>query len=133
MVSRISHTTIDALDAFAQSRFWAEVLGWVENPDDPNLTEHPECMIFARDGSARMLFIQVPDAKALKNRVHLDIQAIDGSREEEMERVTRLGASLADDLRRDDGKGWVVMVDPEGNEFCILSSEWQPTPFTPEP
>jgi predicted enzyme related to lactoylglutathione lyase len=132
MVSRISHTTFDALNACAQSRFWADVLGWVENPDDPNLPEHTECIIFAKDGSARMLFIQVPDAKAVKNRVHLDIQSADGSREEEMERVTRLGASLVADLRRDDGGGWVVMADPEGNEFCILTSEWHPTPFTPQ-
>jgi predicted enzyme related to lactoylglutathione lyase len=132
MVSRISHTSFDALDACAQSRFWADVLGWVENPDDPNLPEHSECVIFAPDGSARLLFIEVPDAKALKNRVHLDVQATDGSREEEMERVIALGARFVSDFRNDNGGGWVTMADPEGNEFCILSSGWHPTPFTPQ-
>jgi predicted enzyme related to lactoylglutathione lyase len=132
MVSRISHTSFDALDAFAQSQFWAGVLGWVQNPEDPNLPEHEECMIYAPDGNVRMLFIQVPELKQLKNRVHLDIQATDGTREEEMERVTTLGASFVADFRNDDGGGWATMADPEGNEFCILSSGWHPTPFTPQ-
>jgi predicted enzyme related to lactoylglutathione lyase len=131
MASRISHTSFDALNSYAQSRFWGEVLGWVENPDDPNLPEHEECMIHAPDGSARLLFVQVPDAKQLKNRVHLDTQPTDGTREEEMERVITLGASFVADFRNDTGGGWVVMVDPEGNEFCILSRDWHPTPFPP--
>jgi predicted enzyme related to lactoylglutathione lyase len=130
MVSRISHTTFDALDSYSQSRFWAAVLGWVENPDDPNLPDHEECMIFAPDGTARLLFVQVPDTKRVKNRVHLDLQAIEGSREDEMARVLSLGAQFVADFRNESGGGWVLLADPEGNEFCILSSEWSPTPFS---
>ena len=132
MVSRISHTSFDALNSYAQSRFWAEVLGWTENPDDPNLPEHEECMIFAPDGSERLLFIEVPDGKQLKNRLHLDIQPTDRTREEEVERVLALGATLYEDHRREDGRGWVTLTDPEGNEFCILSETWAPTPFRPQ-
>lgn len=68
MAAVISHTTFDSLDAYAMSVFWAEVLGYVEDPDDPNLPGHEECMIFAPDGSQKLLFIEVPDAKQVKNR-----------------------------------------------------------------
>ena len=63
MTVRISHLSFDAHDAYAQSRWWAEALGWAENPEDPNLPGHEECMIFSPDGSHRLLFIAVPDAK----------------------------------------------------------------------
>jgi predicted enzyme related to lactoylglutathione lyase len=133
MVSRISHTTFDAANAYEQSLFWAAVLGWVENPADPNLPDHEECMIFSPDGSERLLFIDVPEPKQVKNRVHLDVQAVGSSRDEEVERVLGLGATLVADLRKADGLGWAVLADPEGNEFCVLRSEWAPTPFEPQP
>jgi predicted enzyme related to lactoylglutathione lyase len=132
MTSRISHTSFDALNSCAQSEFWAKVLGWTENPDDPNLPEHEECLIFSPDGKDKILFIRVPDAKQLKNRLHLDIQATDGTREQELERVLALGATLYEDHRGEDGRGWVTLRDPEGNEFCILTSDWAPTPFVPQ-
>ena len=129
MVSRIAHTTVDARNAYAQSVWWSQVLGWVENPADPNLPEHHECMIFAPDGSARLLFIDVPEPRTVKNRLHLDIQAVGSSREEEVERLLALGATLAEDHRRPDGSGWATLADPEGNEFCVLRTDWAPTPF----
>jgi predicted enzyme related to lactoylglutathione lyase len=132
MVSRISHTSFDALNSCAQSEFWAKVLGWTENPDDPNLPEHEECMIFSPDGLDRILFIQVPDAKQLKNRLHLDLSPVELTREEEVERVIALGATFYEDHRRENGNGWVTLRDPEGNEFCILSGAWEPTAFTPQ-
>ena len=87
MTSVISHTTFDSLDAYTQSVFWAEVLGFAEDPDDPNEPGHEECMIFAPDGSQRLLFIEVPDAKQVKNRVHLDLQPAEGTRDEELARL----------------------------------------------
>jgi hypothetical protein len=70
-----------------------------------------------------VLFIEVPEAKQVKNRIHFDLRPIDRTRDEEIERVLALGATQVADLRNDDGTGWMVLVDPEGNEFCILRSE----------
>jgi len=123
MALRVSHTTFNALDAYQQSVWWAELLGYHEDPEDPNLPGHEECMISSADGSHRILFIDVPDAKQARNRVHLDLQAVDRRRDEEVERVLALGATLVDDLRKPDGTGWAVLADPEGNEFCILRSD----------
>ena len=123
MALRVSHTTFNALDAYQQSVWWAELLGYHEDPEDPNLPGHEECMISSPDGSHLILFIDVPDAKQARNRVHLDLQAVDRRRDEEVERVLALGATLVDDLRKPDGTGWAVLADPEGNEFCILRSD----------
>jgi len=64
----------------------------------------------------------VPEGKATKNRIHLDLRPSAGTREEELARLLALGATEVGDLRNDDGTGWVVLADPEGNEFCILRS-----------
>jgi predicted enzyme related to lactoylglutathione lyase len=123
MTARISHTTIDAGDAYAQSLFWAEVLGFAEDPDDPNAPGHEECMIYSPDRQTRVLFIEVPEKKQVKNRMHFDLVPADGTRDAELDRLLSIGATVVDDLRRPDGSGWVVLADPEGNEFCILRSE----------
>lgn len=123
MTAVISHTTIDATDAYAQSLFWEKVLGFAEDPDDPNEPGHEECMIFSEDGRTRVLFIEVPDKKQVKNRVHFDLVPAEGTRDEEAARLVSIGAMVVNDLRRPDGSGWVVLADPEGNEFCILRSE----------
>jgi len=123
MTSRISHTSFDARDAYAQSVFWSQVLGFVEDPDDPNEPGHEECLITSRDQSQLLLFITVPDGKRVKNRVHLDLRPVDCTREQEVERVLALGASQLADHRRPDGSGWLTLADPEGNEFCILSKD----------
>ncbi|WP_372452637.1 VOC family protein [Pseudonocardia nigra] len=70
-----------------------------------------------------VLFIEVPEPKQIKNRLHLDLVPAAGTRDEELARLLALGASTVADLRRPDGSGWVVLADPEGNEFCILRSE----------
>ena len=123
MASRISHTSFDARDAYAQSVFWSQVLDFTEDPDDPNEPGHEECLILSRDRSQLLLFITVPDGKAVKNRVHLDLRPSDRTREQETERILTLGASQLADHRRPDGSGWITLADPEGNEFCILSRE----------
>jgi len=68
MTSRISHTSFDALDAYAQSVFWSQVLDFTQDPDDPNEPGHQECLIMSRDQSQLLLFITVPDGKTMKNR-----------------------------------------------------------------
>ncbi len=123
MTSRISHTSFDARDACAQSVFWSQVLGFTEDPDDPNEPGDEECLIISPDQSQLLLFITVPDDKAVKNRIHLDLRPVDRTREQEAERILALGASQVADHRRPDGSGWITLADPEGNEFCILSRE----------
>lgn len=125
MTSRISHTTIDCADAYTLSRWWEQVLDYHEDPDDPNEPGHEECLIQPVDGGPGVLFIQVPEAKSVKNRVHFDLRPTDRTRDAEIERLQALGATLVADHRgiHGPGSGWVVLADPEGNEFCILRSD----------
>lgn len=122
MTSRVSHTTIDCHDAYALSEWWKEVLDYVDIEGDPNLPGHEECMVRSRDGSHSLLFIEVPDVKAGKNRIHLDLEPVSGTRDDELARLLALGAVEVADRRGQygPGTGWVVLADPEGNEFCIL-------------
>ena len=71
----------------------------------------------------QLLFIPVPEPKTIKNRIHFDVQPIDATRDQEVERLQSLGATIVDDHRNADGTGWVVMGDPEGNEFCVERSK----------
>ncbi|MDG4772981.1 VOC family protein [Solwaraspora sp. WMMD792] len=123
MTSYISHTTVDCADAYALSRWWQAVLDYVEDPDDPNEPGDEECIIFSRDRAHRLLFIEVPDAKRVKNRIHFDLRPVEGPRDAELARLHEMGATTVDDRRNADGTGWVVLADPEGNEFCILRSD----------
>ncbi|MGV4981324.1 VOC family protein [Streptomyces sp. NRAIS4] len=116
MTSKIRHVTIDCADAYALGSFWAQALGQPLHEDD-----HPGDPMALIEG-AGMLFVTVPDAKTVKNRVHLDLQPQDRSRDEEVERLLALGATLVDDRRNTDGTGWAVLSDPEGNEFCVERS-----------
>lgn len=125
MSSYVAHTTIDCTNAFDLSEWWKPVLGYTDLPDDPNEPGHEECMIVDPDSGHRILFIEVPDRKTLKNRVHLDLRPRSGGRDEEVERLLQAGASQVADHRgiHGPGTGWVVLADPEGNEFCILRSD----------
>ncbi|MFJ8629695.1 VOC family protein [Streptomyces sp. NPDC093568] len=113
MTSAIRHVTIDSADAYGLAGFWSQVLDLPVHEDDKPGDE--EVLI----EGAGLLFVTVPEPKAGKNRVHLDLQPQDRTRDEEVERVLALGAALVDDRRRPDGRGWVVLADPEGNEFCV--------------
>ncbi|MGV9268556.1 VOC family protein [Kitasatospora sp. NPDC003701] len=118
MASLVRHVTIDCADPFELAEFWAKVLDSTvsedDNPGDPEaLVETP---------GAALLFIQVPEGKVAKNRVHLDLQPQDRTRDEEVERLLALGATVLGDHRTSDGKGWVTMADIEGNEFCVERS-----------
>ncbi|SDF57768.1 hypothetical protein SAMN05216553_102145 [Lentzea fradiae] len=119
MTSIIHSITVDARDAYAIGTWWSQVLGHPVHPDDN--PGDPECLIELPNGP-RCLFINVPEGKELKNRLHLDLQPAEGTRDEEVERLVGLGATIFDDQRRPDGTGWVTMRDPEGNEFCVERS-----------
>jgi predicted enzyme related to lactoylglutathione lyase len=113
--------TVDCADPYRQALFWSEVTGWQEDPDDPNQPGDPEGRIVSGHGIS-LLFIPVPEAKTVKNRVHLDLAPTERSRDEEVTRLVGIGATLVEDHRRPDGGGWVVLADPEGNEFCVERS-----------
>jgi len=123
MTSYIAHTAVDCRNAYELSEWWKQVLEYVEEPDEPNESGDEECWIQRPDGGHPLLFIEVPEDKQVKNRLHLDLRPSAGTRDEEVARVVGLGATQLDDQRNDDGTGWVVLADPEGNEFCILRSQ----------
>ena len=118
MSSLIRHVTIDCTDPYALATFWARALdGSLADDDVPG---DPEAMVTTAAGA--LLFIRVADRKTAKNRVHLDLQPQDRTRDEEVERLLALGATLQADHRRPDGTGWVTLYDPEGNELCVERS-----------
>ena len=117
----IRSITVDCADPYRQALFWSEVTGWQEDPDDPNSPGDPAGRIVNPDGIS-LLFIPVPEGKSIKNRMHLDLMPTRRSRDEEVARLLGIGASLVDDQRLQDGTGWVVLADPEGNEFCVERS-----------
>ena len=123
MTSFVSHTTVDCANAYELSEWWRRLLGYEHLADDPNEPGHEECMILDPETGHHILFIEVPEAKAVKNRLHFDLRPRSGTRDEETERVLAAGATLVTDLRTPEGRGWAVLADPEGNEFCILRSE----------
>lgn len=112
MGSRFYHLCIDAHDASALARFWSAVL------DQPILFEDDDEVLVGADLHAYpgLCFLPVPDAKSVKNRLHIDLAPDDF--DAELERILALGA-----IRVDIGQGdvsWAVLADPEGNEFCVL-------------
>ncbi len=105
---------VDSIAPVDLGKWWCNALSWVVVNDDPNEFEiRPDI-----DQMPGMLFALVPGAKTIKNRLHLDFRPQD--RDAEVERLVGLGASRVDIGQRD--ASWVVLADPEGNEFCVLSS-----------
>jgi hypothetical protein len=105
---------VDARDPVALGRWWCEALGWVVVNDDPEEYEIRP----APDRLPGLLFAQVPEGKIVKNRLHLDFRPED--RDAEVARLLDLGATHADVGQGE--QSWVVLADPEGNEFCVLSA-----------
>ncbi|MEV5439251.1 VOC family protein [Streptomyces sp. NPDC052682] len=104
---------VDAADPVALGRWWAEALGWVVVNDDPEEYEIRP----APDRLPGVLFGASRDAKPVKNRLHLDLRPDD--QEAEVRRLLALGARPAD-VGQTGEEPWVVLADPEGNEFCVL-------------
>jgi hypothetical protein len=105
---------VDAADPLALGEWWCDALGWVVVNDDPAEFEIRP----AADRLPGILFGASDDVKLSKNRLHLDFRPDD--RDTEVARLIALGATHADIGQSDET--WVVLCDPEGNEFCVLSS-----------
>jgi len=117
MAAALSTIVIDAHNAERLAEFWCQVLGWSRS-DDVEPDGAIEIIDPARTGSVTILFQPVPDQKATKNRMHLDIRPLGVDQPEELDRLLELGAGRADVGQGDET--WVVLSDPEGNEFCLL-------------
>ena len=125
MVSRFQELVVDSHDPRALAEFWCAVLGYEITDEAEGLVEITGVPWTVDDIHARpivptILFAPVPESKTLKNRIHIDVNPVDRTQAEEVERLEALGAK-----RVDIGQGdvnWVVMADPEGNEFCVLRS-----------
>ena len=128
MAVRIKSITFDCTDPYRLAQFWSQLTGFTEDPDNGNAPDDPEALLLAPDGRLALLFIAVPEPKHVKNRVHLDLVPLDRRRDEVVDWLVGLGARVVDDHRRPDGAGWVVLADPEGNEFCIERSDVERTP-----
>lgn len=103
---------VDAGDPVALGHWWAAALGWVvvhDAPDEVEIQPAPGVL-------PGLIFVPVPETKTAKNRLHLDFRPVD--RDAEVRRLVALGATIAD-IGQDD-VSWVVLHDPEGNEFCVL-------------
>ncbi len=118
MPTTINHVNFDCHDTYAQAAFWCAVFEIPMNPEDQS--GDPEASVDLTVGPS-LLFEEVPEGKTVKNRVHLDLSPAT-TRDQEVARLEGLGAAVIRDQRRPDGTGWVVMADPEGNEFCVERS-----------
>ncbi len=125
MPTRAVHLVIDAADPSKLAAFWAAALGWEIVADEPDVAEpdvvavEPAGFDYPGPTALPLVFVRVQDQKTVKNRVHLDLSTT--SQEDQsaqVERVLALGARPADIGQGD--VPWVVLADPEGNEFCVL-------------
>src|SRR5581483_2537067 len=116
MAAVLREVIIDCTDPRAVAAFWAQVLGW-------SVQESDDVLWMSESGEPfpdlLLVFVAVPEPKSAKNRVHLDVNPIGCDQDEEVARLIGRGAR-----RVDVGQGdvpWVVLADPEGNEFCVLN------------
>ncbi|CAL9350648.1 hypothetical protein SUDANB121_00470 [Nocardiopsis dassonvillei] len=125
MASKFTELAIDCADPAGLSRFWCEVLDYeVQSEEDDFIVIGSPA---APEGRERpgpvppvLTFARVPEGKTVKNRLHIDVNPTDREQAQEVERLIGLGARHADVGQGDEGS-WVVLADPEGNEFCVLS------------
>ncbi len=115
MSSRLYCIVVDSKAPGRLARFWAEALGFpiVEGSSNEVLVARDE------DTYPGLLFLPVPESKTIKNRLHLDLAPDD--RDAEVARLIELGAHRVD-VGQGPDVSWVVLADPEGNEFCVLST-----------
>jgi predicted enzyme related to lactoylglutathione lyase len=118
MASRWQSICVDCSDPRSLGRFWEAVLGWprTEESDDEVVLEPPPGSP-ERGVAPDLLFLRVPEPKSVKNRLHIDLRPDDQAAE--VARIEALGARRAD-VGQSGDESWVVLADPEGNEFCVL-------------
>jgi predicted enzyme related to lactoylglutathione lyase len=120
MPTRLVHLVIDANDPARLARFWAAALGWeiaAEEPDEVDV--EPPGFDYPGPAALPLVFVSVPEAKTVKNRVHLDLATESaGHQADVVARLRGLGARPLDIGQGD--VPWVVLADPEGNELCVL-------------
>jgi hypothetical protein len=124
MTCRFTELAIDCADPTALARFWCSVLDYeVRSEDDGTVTigspPAPEGKSLPGPVPPTLTFARVPEEKAVKNRLHIDVNPADREQDEEVRRLLDLGARHADVGQGD--VSWVVLADPEGNEFCVLA------------
>lgn len=127
MASRIDAITITARDHESLGAFWQQLLGLAEDPANPNSPGDPVTEFVLGPVPVTFLFQPSGDDPHLapdefRPRIHFDLDALDCTRDEEVDRVVSLGAEIVADARRPDGTGWVTVRDPDGYEFCIQRS-----------
>ena len=114
MGAALTEIVVDAADPGRLARFWEQVLGWERTDEDETGVEISP----PGGGRPKLVFVPVPEAKAGKNRVHLDVNPTGSDQDEELARLHSLGATDVDVGQGD--QTWYVLADPEGNEFCLL-------------
>jgi catechol 2,3-dioxygenase-like lactoylglutathione lyase family enzyme len=131
MTSRFDILAIDARDPRGLAEFWCAVLGYaiVEAAGDGVRTAHDPHWGSDQPRPANVPpgidFLPVPEGKTVKNRLHLDLRPVGVPQEEELARLLRLGARRVQ-VGQPDDVPWVVLADPEGNEFCLLNTPAPP-------
>jgi hypothetical protein len=116
MTSRFTELIIDAADPGGLARFWEQVLGYQRTFEENGVVE----IRGQAESGPSLVFVPVPEPKTLKNRLHIDVNPVDVDQRAEVERLLALGARRVDIGQGD--QTWVVLADPEGNEFCVLRS-----------
>jgi hypothetical protein len=125
MTSKFTELAIDCADPSGLARFWCSVLGYeVQDEEDGYVAIGSPSVPEGRNRPGpvppTLAFARVPEGKTIKNRLHIDVNPTDRDQDDEVRRLLDLGAR-----RVDLGQGevsWVVLADPEGNEFCVLAS-----------
>ncbi len=116
MTSSLAVIAIDALNPRVVAEFWCAVLGWIVLEEDEGGVS-----IGSPDASWPTLDLcRVPEGKTVKNRLHFDLRADGVGRPAELQRLLDLGAKPVD-VGQESDVSWVVLADPEGNEFCLLA------------
>jgi hypothetical protein len=124
MTSKFTELVIDCADPRGLARFWCSVLDYeVQDADDEIVSIGSPMVPEGKDRTGpvppTLTFAPVPEGKTVKNRLHIDVNPTDRDQDEEVRRLLDLGARRADVGQGD--VSWVVLADPEGNEFCVLA------------
>jgi predicted enzyme related to lactoylglutathione lyase len=121
LVAQLDKVTFDCADPGPLADFWARSLGWeVDDVDDEGAIIRPARTTDETPWQG-VYFQKVPEGKVVKNRVHLDLRPLD-SMSAEVGRSVALGATVQGRVD-EEGSFWTVMLDPEGNEFCVMPPE----------